>query len=101
VKEKIMDYDYGFDERRNELRELAFIDQSANYEVDQTSICVDEEGTYYLLTASGCSCWCGEYNEEQFSSFEALEASLLDEDRTYNPSLSGAHELLEEARKSL
>ena len=30
-----MDYDYGFDERRNELRELAFIDESANYEVDQ------------------------------------------------------------------
>ena len=96
-----MDYDYGFDERRAELRELAFIDESANYEIDQASICVDEEGTYYLLTASGCSCWMGEYSEEQFSSFEALEAALLNGDRTYNPSLSGAQSLLGEARNRL
>ena len=61
-----MDYDYGFDERRAELRELAFIDESADYEVDQASICVDEKGTFYLLTASGCSCWSGEYEEEQY-----------------------------------
>lgn len=90
-----------YDNRRNELRELAFIDESQPYEVDQAGIYVDEDGTFILLTASGCSCWEGDYNEEQFSSFEALEASLLNEDRTYNPSLSGARELLEEARKSL
>ncbi len=92
---------YDFDGRRNELRELAFIDESADWEVDQTSICVDEEGTFYLLTASGCSCWSGEYDEEKFASFEALEHALLNGDRTYNPSLSGVQTLLEEARKSL
>lgn len=92
---------YDFDNRRNELRELAFIDESADWEVDQTSICVDEEGTFYLLTASGCSCWSGEYEEERFDSFEALEAALLNEDRTYNPSLTGAQQLLKEARNRL
>lgn len=90
-----------FDGRRNELRELAFINESADYEVDQTSICVDEEGAFYLLTASGCSCWSGEYEEEQFDSFEALEYALLNGDRTYNPSLSGVQTLLEEARNRL
>ena len=90
-----------FDDRRNELRELAFIDESADYEVDQTSICVDEEGTFYLLTASGCSCWSGEYEEERFDSLEALENALVGGDRTYNPSLTGVQALLQEARERL
>jgi len=92
---------YDFDNRRNELRELAFIDESADYEVDQTSICVDEDGTFILLTASGCSCWSGEYEEEQFDSFEALENALVGGDRTYNPSLTGVQTLLAEARERL
>lgn len=90
-----------YEERASQLRELAFIDESQPYEVDQTGIYVDESGVFVLLTASGCSCWEGEYNEEQFASLEALEISLLNDDRTYNPSLLGAKALVAEARGRL
>ena len=90
-----------YEERADQLRELAFIDESEPYEVDQTGIYVDESGdtpVFVLLTSSGCSCWDGDYNEEQFESLEALEISLVGDDRTYNPSLNGVRQLLEEAR---
>lgn len=90
-----------YDDRAAQLRELAFVDEADSYEVDQTGIYVDENGTFVLLTASGCSCWEGDYDEEQFESLDALENALINGDRTYNPSLNGARQLVAEARNRL
>jgi hypothetical protein len=92
------------DNRQKELVELAWLDESEPYEVDHTGIYLDpNSGKFVLLTASGCSCWDGEYNEEEYDTLEDLEKSLnLDEDkRRWNPSLQGAKDLMKEARATL
>lgn len=92
----------GYDDRRAELRELAFVDEADSYEVDEAGIYLDANGKFILLTASGCSCWDGDdYGEEIFDSLNDLEKSLINDDRMYNPSLSGAKQLIEEARANL
>jgi hypothetical protein len=99
-EDKKMDY-Y---ERQKELRQLAFIDEADSYEVDEAGIYLDNNGQFVLLTASGCSYWGGsegEYSEEVYETLDALEHALINEDRTYNPSLNGAHRLLEEAKQNL
>lgn len=91
-----------YSERQEQLKQLAFIDESEAYQIDEAGIYFNAETTeFVLLTASGCSCWDGEYDEEVFESLEALEASLLKEDRRYNPSLEGAKKLIAEARTAL
>ena len=91
-----------YDDRCNELTELSSFDESQDYEVDIGGIYLDSDGKFILLTASGCSCWDGDYSEEIFESLEALELTLLtsDGDR-WNPSLLGTHQLIQEARNSL
>src|SRR5689334_13277882 len=84
---------------KNGLIELAFIDESYPYEVDQAMIGIDKTTSQFvLMTATGCSCWEGESTVEEFSSLEELESSLMNKDRTYNPSLKGAESLLQEAK---
>jgi hypothetical protein len=86
------------------LVQLAEIDESERYEIDTTDICYDPDTKeFVLLTASGCSCWDGEYEEQRFGTFKALEDSLLGngDDRRYNPSLKGAEQLLQEAREAI
>lgn len=88
-------------DRVEELIELAFISEADDYEIDQAGIYFDPATKRYaLLTASGCSCWDGEFDEEQFDTLDDLEASLADEDRTYNPTLKGAQQLVLDARAS-
>lgn len=78
--------------------ELALLDESASYEVDMTEVHYDPETEeLVLLTATGCSCWDGDYNEERFKNLESLKQSLLKEDRQYNPSFKGAEQLVKEA----
>lgn len=81
---------------------LSSVDESADYEVDEAHIFYDPEKRMFLLrTASGCSCWDGEYIEEWFASLMDLRASLVRDDRTYNPSLTGAMELLDGAEAAM
>lgn len=88
-----------YDRERKELVELAVLDESADYEVDITEIHYNPTTKkFHLITASGCSCWSGEYEEEIFSSLLAIKKSLLKTERTYNPSFKGAEELIKEAK---
>lgn len=81
--------------------ELAVLDESESYEVDITEIHYDPETKeFLLLTASGCSCWEGDYSEERFKSLKALGESMIKEDRQYNPSFVGAKQLLIEAEEA-
>lgn len=87
-------------ERLKSLKQLAFVDESYPYEVDEAGIYLNEQtGQFYLITASGCSCWDGEYDEEVFDSLDQLELSLINEDSRYRPSLGGSKLLIAEARK--
>lgn len=79
---------------------VASLDESGSYEIDLTEIYF-HEGKFILATASGCSCWDGEYDIEEFDSLDALADSigvLSMTERSYHPSLRGATELLAEAR---
>lgn len=87
--------------RVEELKELAFLDSSADYEVDYVGIYTDGK-LFYYISASGCSCWDGDYDEESFEDFESLRRFVLGEDLPrYNPSLNGARALIEEAERNL
>jgi len=82
---------------------IAAIDESESYEVDITEIFkVGDE--FVLLTASGCSCWGGEYETRAFESLEELETGIRG-DRAdqylYNPSFSGLETLLKMARENI
>lgn len=91
-----------YQEKRDSLKQLAFIDEADDYEVDEAGIYLNEQtGQFHLLTASGCSCWDGEFDEEIFDSLDQLESSLINNDRSYNPSLNGANRLINEAKESL
>lgn len=79
-------------DRQNEYYQLAFI-------VDQSAICFDHKtGKFGLFTAEGASNWNGEFDEEWCDSLDELEKVLIYGERTYNPSLSGAKELMIQAK---
>lgn len=86
-------------------RLLAEVDESRSYEVDVTEVYVRPDGKFILATATGCSCWSGEYDVEEFDTLDALAASILPEgpetERRYNPSFIGAKALMETARAAL
>lgn len=95
-----MTYILDYDRKRNDLIELASIDESTDYEVDCTEIHYDPKTLeLVLLIASGCSCWDGDYDEERFKTLTELKMSLLKDDREYNPSFSGAEKLIKEAER--
>ena len=78
---------------------LASIDEADSYEVDEAHILRNKKtGKYVLRTASGCSCWSGDYDEEVYDSLDELEYALIHSGRDYNPSLSGVDTLMAEAR---
>lgn len=92
---------YSIADEHPDWTELASIDESAPYEVDITEIWRSGDGKFQLVTASGCSCWSGEYESEPFDDLDALEASVLAVDRRYNPSLVAAAGLVATARAAL
>lgn len=79
--------------------ELASIDESEFYEVDMAEVYyVPTERKFILRTASGCSCWDGDYDETKFDTLPALREHLLGAgNERYTPSLSGAVTLMDEA----
>ena len=84
------------------LKVLAVLDESASYEVDITELHYDPKTKELVLwTASGCSCWDGDFDEERFKSLGAVKKSLLTEEKDFNPSFKGAYHLIEEAREKV
>lgn len=83
---------------------LAIVDDSEGCcEVDITELW-KKDNIYFLLTASGCSCWAGEFESREFDSLDTLEADLRGDKADkymYNPSLVGLQKLLEQARASI
>jgi hypothetical protein len=75
---------------------IAEVDESESYEVDQSRIYKSSDG-FVLATASGCSCWGGDWEVEHFAELDALYMSIKLDDRQYNPSWKAADELHETA----
>lgn len=82
---------------------LSECDESESYEVDQAEIWHNaRDGRFILRTASGCSCWAGDWDVLTFGGFDLLKKHLLgDNEARYNPSLSGAITMLDEAEAAL
>ena len=81
---------------------IAAIDESEYYETDITEVYFDTHSNEFLLiSASGCSCWDGDYSETRYTDVESLEKALLDDGNKdqYNPTWKGANELLEQVRE--
>lgn len=88
-------------DRIEELNCLAEIDESRDYEVDMAGIYTDGD-KFYFITASGCSCWDGEYDETVYDSFEDLKKAIITDDVSdYNPSLNGVRYLITTAELAL
>lgn len=81
---------------------LAEDDRSESYDIDITAI-YQAGDKFMLATASGCSCWSGEYDIEEFDSLDALALSIgpVGEDRRYNPSPATAVDIVAVARQAL
>lgn len=80
---------------------LAEIDESESYEVDQTAIYRSGD-RFVLATASGCSCWDGDWEVEEFDTLQALEESARqDGERAYNPSWKAIDDLMAQARAAV
>jgi hypothetical protein len=77
---------------------IAALDESQSYEVDVTEIWKSPDNKFQLVTATGCSCWGGEYEAEPFDTLESLGESMIKDDRQYNPSFAGAKMLLSQAQ---
>lgn len=95
-----------FYDRQKQLIIIARVDESEPYEIDEAVIGIDTNGKFILLTASGCSCWDGDYDEAEYSSLDDIERDLIRGDENgndayrYNPSLAGARALIAEARRA-
>lgn len=84
------------------ITEVASIDESEPYEVDQTKILYAEDtDTFWLATASGCSCWEGEWQAERFDNLDQLIQSLRQDYRQYNPSYNGVDDLTSQVNQWL
>ncbi len=83
---------------------LAVVDNSYGCcEVDISEIWT-KDNKFFLLTASGCSCWAGEFDSREFNSLEELYIHVKgpDSDRyMYNPSLVGLDSLIAQAKAIL
>lgn len=75
---------------------IASIDESEQYEVDQTAIYKNGK-EFVLATATGCSCWDGDWEVSKFRSLDRLFKSIgATGDGTghqYNPTFAGAEAL--------
>ena len=82
-----------------EWKVIADLDESEPYEIDQTRIYLKDDGGFAVARASGCSCWEGDWETEDFASLDDIEGSVLRDDLyVWNPSLKGARALVSQAR---
>ena len=90
-----------YNNRIEQLQCLAEIHESRDYEVDMSGIYTDGD-KFYFITASGCSCWSGEYEESVYDSFDALKKAIMTDDISdYAPSLNGVRYLITTAETQL
>lgn len=86
--------------------QLASIDESEPYEVDQTVVLYDEDsGDFLLASATGCSCWPdrGGFSVERFPEFQDLAVSLFAdaEERDFASTTCGSEKLIYDAQLEL
>lgn len=82
--------------------QLAVVDESEDYEVDRAAIYVHEDGRFMWRTATGCSCWDGEWDETFFGGFDLLVLHILgDNGDRRNPSLDGAATMIDAAEAKM
>lgn len=76
---------------------VAEINENELYEVDQTRIYADKDGTFVLATASGCSCWDGKWYASRYDTVEELLTDIGPSGEAdnggYNPSFKGVEDL--------
>lgn len=89
----------GWYTRVDELECLAFLDEAEPYTVDQCGVYLDtKSGKFYVLTASGCSCWSGEYDEEEYDTLSEVFAALDDGSFPWHVSIAGSEDLKQQLR---
>lgn len=99
-------YDYSWNDGRDtfagrDYKLLASVDESEPYETDQTAIYLTPEGKFAYATASGCSCWEGDWSVTDFDSLDEIESTFKREDiHMYNPSFEGFKSLMAQAREA-
>ena len=60
----------------NTQNTIAEVDESEPYSVDRAEVWLQPDGSFVLATASGCSCWSGEWDEDML----AAELTALGDD---------------------
>ena len=85
------------------LKFLAGIDEADIYEVDANEVYQKPDGSFLLRSASGCSCWDGDWTETEYPDFESLENTLMNTAQigSYSPTLKGAEQLIREAKAAI
>lgn len=76
-------------------------DWSEPYEVDQAKILQAADGTFLYATASGCSCWEGDWQYEQYATFNDMATGIRWYDRQYNAGWTRTDDMLAEAATRL
>ncbi len=92
------DYGYGTDKFPEDWKVIAEVDQGEAYEVDQARIYLTPKGVA-LATASGCSCWDGDWQVDEFDTLHELLAHSLIGEYPFATSWSGAIELFIQANQ--
>lgn len=91
-------YEYSFNARSGfpkDWRVIAEVDESQDYEIDQTRVYQTPDG-YAVAVASGCSCWDGDWEADEFKTLDEAFASLQYDDRAFNPTMRGIDDLREQ-----
>lgn len=85
-------------DRIKQLTVLGEFNESEGYEVDMGAIAYDGEiGKFVFITASGCSCWDGEYCEKRYDKLSLLLVEEGRSDHPWNPSGVTFERMAEEA----
>lgn len=88
-----------FYDRKRELIELSAEDNSEQYSIDENGIYYDPRTELFVwLSASGCSCWDGEYSETTYDTLEELIADMTERESRWQPASSEVSNMAQEAR---
>lgn len=86
-------------ERKQQLIELSSADDSDSYSIDENGIYYDPRTeTFIWLSASGCSCWDGDYSETSYDSLDEALDSMLTYETRWHPATSETTSMIEEAK---
>lgn len=87
----------------SDWKQLSYVDESADYEVDQFAICLDEKQNKFIFArASGCSCWSGETTFYVFDTWDELVDNLVNRtEMVYAPGLETCNAMIAEVAAAL